>query len=273
MKNQPKIAANVLQDKEDWQKIGTGTQAIDRATTILRKVVSEQRNGISLADMVTHLNVSRPTVYRIASCLERQGFLYRDIESKQYFLGDFFANLSVGTSPHASLRKICAETIRQLALDAGDTVYLIVRIGDDGRCIVCQEGSSGVRIVTIDVGTQRPLGVGAGGLAILSAIENIERNEIIQRNVQRYGLFGNLTEKQIRHAVTMTRRRGFAINAVQAALGVKSIAHVIRNSGGEPIAALSISSVTHRINGRINLLSEKLSEGASKIESILTTTR
>lgn len=101
---------------------------------------------------------------------------------------EIFANLSVGTSPHASLRKICSETIRQLALDAGDTVYLIVRIGDDGRCIVCQEGSSGVRIVTIDVGTQRPLGVGAGGLAILSAIENIERNEIIQRNVQRYGL-------------------------------------------------------------------------------------
>jgi thiol-disulfide isomerase/thioredoxin len=119
MKNQPKIASNVLQDKEDWQKIGTGTQAIDRATTILRKVVSEQRNGISLADMVMHLNVSRPTVYRIASCLERQGFLYRDIESKQYFLGDFFANLSVGTSPHASLRKICSETIRQLAIDAG----------------------------------------------------------------------------------------------------------------------------------------------------------
>jgi DNA-binding IclR family transcriptional regulator len=272
MKNQSKSASNDLQEKDDWQKNGTGTQAIDRATTILRKVVSEQRNGISLAEMVSHLNVSRPTVYRIASCLERQGFLYRDFESKQYFLGDFFANLSVGTSPHASLRKICSETIRQLALDVEDTVYLIVRIGDDGRCIVCQEGSSGVRIVTIDVGTQRPLGVGAGGLAILSAIENPERNEIILSNVHRYGLFGNLTERQIRHAVTMTRRRQFAINSVQATLGVKSIAQVIRNLGGEPIAALSISSVTHRINGRVNMLSQKLSESARKIEHILAAT-
>ena len=269
MEIQEKKLRRERKPRSTFPRLVTGTQAIDRAADLLRKVVEEQRHGMSMADMVLHLAVSRPTVFRIASCLERQGFLYRDPDTKQYFLGDFFANLSTGISPHASLRKICAEPIRRIACEVGDTVYLIVRVGDDGRCIVCQEGSTGVRIVTIDVGTQRPLGVGGGGLAILSAMEASERHEMMQRNSHRYGLFGNLTEQQIRQAVSATRRRGFAINAVQATLGVKSIAHVIRNLAGEPIAALSISSVTQRINARISMLSQQLAMGAAQIEGIL----
>ncbi len=247
----------------------TGTQAIDRAAQLLRQVVAGQRGGVSLAEMVTQLGVSRPTTFRIASCLERQGFLYRDAVTKQYFLGDFFANLSGGIGPHESLRKICAEPIRRIAAQVGDTVYLIVRVGDEGRCITCHEGSSGVRIVTIDVGTQRPLGVGGGGLALLSAMDAKEREAVIDRNAHRYGLFGNLTDKQVRQAVASTRRRGYAVNAVQAALGVKSIGHAIRNVAGEPIAALSISSVTQRINGRIAELAEVLAVAAAQVESAL----
>jgi len=247
----------------------TGTQAIDRAAELLRHVVAQQRGGVSLADLVAHLRVSRPTTFRIASCLERQGFLYRDAATKQYFLGDFFANLSGGIGPHESLRKICAEPIRRIAAQVGDTVYLIVRVGDDGRCIVCHEGTSGVRIVTIDVGTQRPLGVGGGGLALLSAMEAGEREAVIERNAHRYGLFGNLTAREVRQAVAATRRRGYAVNAVQAALGVKSIAHAIRNVAGQPIAALSISSVTQRINGRIGELAHVLANAASQVEEAL----
>ena len=195
--------------------------------------------------------------------------MYRDQATRQYFLGDFFANLSGGIGPHESLRKLCAEPIRRLATQAGDTVYLIVRTGDDGRCITCHEGTSGVRIVTIDVGTQRPLGVGGGGMAILAALDAAERDAVIERNAPRYGLFGNLTEKQLRQAVAATRRRGYAVNAVQAALGVKSIGRAIRNVAGEPIAALSISSVTQRINGRMAELAGLLTGAAQSIESLL----
>lgn len=250
-----------------------GTQAIDRAAELLRHVVAQQRSGVSLADLMAHLQVSRPTTFRIASCLERQGFLYRDAVTKHYFLGDFFGNLSGGVSAHESLRQICAEPIRRLAAQVGDTVYLIVRVGDDGRCIVCQEGTSGVRIVTIDVGTQRPLGVGGGGLALLSAMETAEREAVIDRNAHRYGLFGNLTTRDVRQAVAATRRRGYAVNAVQAALGVKSIGHAIHNVAGEPIAALSVSSVTQRINGRVRELAHALASASRQVEQTLTGAR
>src|SRR5688572_15247864 len=248
---------------------GSGTQAIDRATAFLRQVATQQRGGVSLAEMVAHLKVSRPTTFRIASCLEQQGLLYREPATRRYFLGDFFANLSGGIGPHERLRRICAEPIRRLAEDTGDTVYLIVRVGDDGRCIVCNEGSFGVRIVTIDVGTQRPLGVGGGGLAILAALESGEQDAIIERNAHRYGLFGNITEKQLRRAIASARRREYAINAAQAALGVKSMARAVRNVAGEPIAAVSISSVTRRIDGRIKELDKALSAATEVVEAAL----
>src|SRR5690606_6694771 len=123
----------------------------------------------------------------------------------------------------------------------GDTVYLIVRVGDDGRCIVCNESASPVRIVTVTVGAQRPLGVGGGGLAILAALPPSEQDAIIKRNRIRYGLFSNVDERQLHGAVAAAIRQGYAVNDVHQALGVKTVSHVLRNAAGEPIAALSVS--------------------------------
>jgi DNA-binding IclR family transcriptional regulator len=244
----------------------SGTQAIERAAQLLRQVASAPRGGAPLAQLVDALGVSRPTAFRIASCLEREGFLYRDPDNRNYVLGDFFANLSGGVGAHESLRKLSEERMRRLAARTGHTVYLIVRVGDDGRCILRQEGSSAVRIVTIDEGTQRPLGIGAGGMAILAALPAAEQKEVIARNLHRYGLFSNLTESKLRQQLAATRRQGYALNAAQASLGVRSLGQVIRNAAGEPMAALSLSGPGQRIAEKRDELASQLAAETREVE-------
>jgi DNA-binding IclR family transcriptional regulator len=126
-----------------------------------------------------------------------------------------------------------------------------------------------VRIVTIDEGTQRPLGVGAAGLAILAALPAGQQKEVIAHNLHRYGLFSNLTEKKLRQQLAATRRQGYALNALQASLGVRSIGQVIRNAAGEPIAALSVSGPAQRINDRREEFAGLLAAQAREIEAEL----
>ncbi len=243
-----------------------GTQAIERAAQVLRQVASAPRSGAPLAHLVEALGVSRTTVFRIASCLERERFLYRDPGSRHYVLGDFFANLSGSVGAHESLRKLSEEGMRRIAARTGHTVYLIVRVGDDGRCILRQEGSSAVRIVTIDEGTQRPLGIGAAGMAILAALPAPEQREVIARNLHRYGLFSNITESKLRQQLAATRRQGYAVNAAQASLGVRSVGHVIRNAAAEPMAALSVSGPSQRIAEKREELAAQLAAEIRNLE-------
>jgi len=57
--------------------------------------------------------------------------------------------------------------LRAFAEEVGDTVYLVVRSGMEAVCLERIEGPSPVRVLTLDSGSRRPLGLGAGGLAIL----------------------------------------------------------------------------------------------------------
>ena len=78
------------------------------------------------------------------------------------------------------IRGICRPVLQRLALRAGDTAYLIVRSSDEAVCIDLQEGPSPIRVVTLQVGSRRPLGVGAGGLAILAALPTAERQQVLR---------------------------------------------------------------------------------------------
>lgn len=250
-------------------RVPSGTQSVERAAQVLRQVVSAPRAGLSLAQIVQALDLSRPTVFRLASCLEREQFLYRDPVTKHYVLGDFFANLSGSVGAHESLRKLCEERMRRIAMRTGHTLYLIVRVGDDGRCILRQEGSSAVRIVTIDEGTQRPLGVGAAGLALLAALPPEEQREVLDRNQHRYGLFANLTQTRIRQLLATARRQGYAVNTAQSSLGVRSVGHVLRNAAGDAIAALSVSGPTQQIAKGREELAHLLRTQAREVEKEL----
>ena len=75
------------------------------------------------------------------------------------------------------LKQICMPSVLSLAELSGDTVFFVVRDRQDTVCIARESGTYPIRAVTVDVGSRRPLGVGAGGLAILSSLSEEERNE------------------------------------------------------------------------------------------------
>lgn len=227
----------------------TGTQSIERALMLLREIAAHNRSGSRLLDLAKRTNLQRPTVHRMLKCLANEGMVQQDAETHRYFLGPMAFELGLTAAPRFNLREICHPAMTRIAEATGDTVFLTQRSGLDAVCIDRHEGTFPIKTFTLEVGMRRPLGVGIGSLAILAALPEEEFRSIIASNEPRlaeHGLNGPALLSQARKA----QKLGYAVRETPTLAGVRSIGHVLRNQGGVPFAALSISAINSRMTER-----------------------
>lgn len=225
-----------------------GTQSIDRTVGVLKHVVAHGSHGLTVAEIVALSGLERPTVHRIAQALERQGFLKRPEGSKRYVLGDYCRELAAAYADRSDLRSTCEPVLRGISDDTGNSAFLIGRVGFESICFARVIGSYPVQVLTVNVGTRNPLGVGAGGLAILSTMPAAEQDECIRANAKRIGKFNSLTESTLRAFIRATQRRGYAIIGHYGAPGVIGIGMAMRNAAGTVLGAITTASIESRMS-------------------------
>lgn len=225
-----------------------GTQALQRALAVLRVIASRGHGGLRLAEIARHVRLERPTVHRILKCLCEEGVAAQDPASRRYHLGHLAFELGLAAAPQFSLRELCARPLTRLAERSGDTVFLTVRSGYDTVCIDRREGSFPIKALLLDVGTRRPLGVGAGGLALLMPLADDAIDEILQANATRLAAYSGLTVPRLASLVKRAQSTGYALNDVHLTHGALSLALSIRTRFGDPFAALSIGAIEARMS-------------------------
>jgi DNA-binding IclR family transcriptional regulator len=225
-----------------------GTQSIDRTIGVLKHVVANGFHGLTVAELVDLSGLERPTVHRIVQALERQGLLKRPTGSKRYVLGDYCRQMAAAFADRVDLRTVCEPVLRGVSEETGNSTFLIARMGFESICLARVVGSYPVQVLTVNVGMRNPLGVGAGGLAILSTLPLDEQNECIRANAKRLGSYGSLSESTLRAFVRATQRRGHAVIGHYNAPGVIGIGMTMRNASGNVLGAITTSSVDSRMS-------------------------
>ncbi|MEI6246808.1 MAG: hydrogenase small subunit, partial [Acidobacteriota bacterium] len=147
-----------------------GTQSVHRAISILRELATKGQYGLRLVDIAGAMGLERPTAHRIVKGLMAQGMIMQDPDTRTYRLGHLVYELGLAASPHFTLRELCQPGLQRLAEKSGDSVFLLVKSGQDSVCLDRFEGSFQIKARTLDIGVRRPLGVGAGGLSLLMAL-------------------------------------------------------------------------------------------------------
>jgi DNA-binding IclR family transcriptional regulator len=225
-----------------------GTQSIDRTIGVLKQVVAHGSHGLTVAELVTLSGLERPTVHRIVQALERQGLLKRPAGSKRYVLGDYCRQMAVAFADRTDLRTACEPVLRAVAEETGNSAFLIGRVGYESICLARAVGSYPLQVLTVNVGTRNPLGVGAGGLAILSTMPLAEQNECIHANAKRLRGYGSMTESTLRALIRATQRRGHAVVGHYNVPGVIGIGIAMRNASGNVLGAITMSSIDSRMS-------------------------
>ena len=224
-----------------------GTQAIGRSMLVLRAIASAGRRGMRVADIVAMSALPQATVSRMLSALLREGIVERDERLRKYFVGPVIHELGLVARADYALPQACHAAMQSLAEETQDTVYLSERRGLEATCTATEEGSYPIKALPLHVGIRRPLGVGAGGLAILSAMEPQQAREVMRANAPRYPAYGGIDLDFLTQAVAQARRQGWSTIS-KATPGMTAIGAAIRGPSGEPIAALSITAISSRMS-------------------------
>jgi DNA-binding IclR family transcriptional regulator len=225
-------------------------QSVSRAAEVLRAVGGlDDGRGARIVDVVTRTGLSKSTTYRLLVALCQTGLVEQDEHSGYFHLGLDVVALGARASRRFGLAGLAAEATARLAERTRDTVYLSVRSGFDAVCLDRVVGTYPIKVLTLDVGDRRPLGIGAGSLAILAALEDDEIRDVLDINAKRLDSYPNLDRVTLLHLVETTRREGYALNPGLVIPEMSAVGVPVRDGAGHPIAALSIAALTSRLSG------------------------
>jgi len=225
----------------------SGTQAIRRAGAILRAIARFGPGGARLIDLSRTVGLARPTTHRIVSGLIAEMMVVQNARTKRYQLGPLIFELGLATTQRSTLPEICRPALRRLAELTHDTVYLVVRSGFDVVCLDRTEGSYPIRAVTLDVGGRRPLGLGAGGVAMLATYPDDEVRQVIEHHCGLGQSYEGVTPEMLWRAVAEARREGCGRNQESMAPGIRGIGAAIPTDGDRTFAAISIACIAERM--------------------------
>ncbi len=254
------------------QKDGQGSQTVARAMELLRLVSSSSRNGIRLNDLAQAGELSKPTAHRLLKELVSCGLLMRSPD-KRYYLGQFAYELGLSAGSHFHLREMCTPYVTRIAQKTGDTVFLVVRSAADSFCLDRQTGAYPVKVFSVEIGNRQPLGVGAGGLALLSWLSEPEQAAVLVRNASQLGNYGGLGVERLRSLIATTRESGYSSIADHAIAGVAGVGMPVFDRTGTPLLAISVTSVSGRMTPEHQAdVLRTLSQESAALQNLLNNT-
>jgi IclR family acetate operon transcriptional repressor len=232
--------------EEDEGARGGAVQSVDRAMLLL-EALGEDEEGYRLTDLAIRTGLSPSTAHRLLTTLEKRRFVAYDQSDAMWHVGR--QSFAVG-SAFVRRRNFVAPALpflRRLRDLTHETANL--GIVDDGEVIVLTQVESReiMRAIT-RVGGRAPMITSGIGKAILATYSDDDVVAIIQRHGMR-----RLTPKsvvragQLRDALEIVRRDGYAVDDEEFLVGLRCVAAVVYNDQGEALAAISVSGLASRV--------------------------
>jgi DNA-binding IclR family transcriptional regulator len=226
-----------------------GTQAIRRAAAILQRIahVAEQEpptlRGISQA-----VDLPRSTVHRILKCLTDEGLAHYDPKTRRYEIGMLSYELGLAVTDRVLQLVPWTTAVDRVAARANVTTYLMRRSGMEAVCVHKAEGRTVIRVIPVEVGQRRYLGVGAGATALLAGLPDETVNRVIAAVAPDLGAFADLSPSRIRDAVAHARRTGYAESEGRAYSSIYGLGIGVKAHSEEPDIAISIAAHAPEVN-------------------------
>ena len=249
------------------------TGPLQRAVSLLRLLASHGRRGLSLSEISGASGLPHPTVHRLLNQLVGERLVQRHPQSRKYILGALTFELGVAAAQQFDIRDVCNDSLARLALDTGETSYLVMRSGDEAVCIDRQEGHAPIRVMSLNIGSRRLLGVGAGGLAILAAFHESEWTSFVEVHEARFLAEWKLSSTMLLQSIRQARENGYALIRNRITLGTTAVGCPICDTFGNPLGSISIAAINERMDGsRTHKVGAMVMAAAKDIEALLRRT-
>lgn len=224
------------------------SSSVQKACRILR-VMSDARNA-RLTDIATASGQDKATTLRLLDVLVREGFVLRDPQTKRYTLGTETFVLGAAAAARFDPRPIMRPALIRLASTFLDSTILSIPRGAESVCVDLELGTFPIRANYLEIGSRRPLGAGAGSLALLAWMRDAEIEAAFPAILQKLERYPGIDRPVLERHIEDSRRRGYALMVDLVVDRMGGIAVPILGSDQRPVAAISIAALTERILSR-----------------------
>lgn len=244
-------------------------QNVARVSSILTALADASRTGLRLTDLVRATGLNKTVAHRFLSGMTRHGLVEQDELSGRYFLGLSMIVWAAAAGNRYGLARLAESALEELARKTEDTVYLMLRSGNECVCIARHEGAYPIKTLTINVGDRRPLGAGAGPLAILSFLPDEEIENILMNSGPELARF-KFDPIEMRKLIQTTRSSGFATIDNRIIPGMSGVAVPIRRQDGMAFASINVVAINARMdNDRRQWIADEIRDHTRNLEQLL----
>lgn len=225
------------------------SQSLDRALQLLWDVAESPKTIRALAE---RLAVHPTTALRLVQSLQERRMVERQANG-EYRLGSGVLELGQRAAERIDIRAVAAPHMRELGRATGETVHLAVLAADNVVYVDKVDSVHPVRMYS-RIGIVAPLHCTGVAKAFLAFLDDEERERLIARTpLERYNDRTLTTADALRADLTLSRERGYAIDAEEHETGIHCVAAPVLNADGTVAGSMSVSAPTSRV-GRDALL-------------------
>lgn len=222
-------------------------QSLTRALVIL-DALAETTDGMTLSDVAQVVGLAPSTAHRLLTTLESRRFVRFVASEGLWQVG--VQSFVVGQAFRRSrdVVTLARPQMRQLMEATGETVNLYIEEGGEAVCMAQVESRQMMRAIARPGGRVK-LHCSGAGKAMLAYL----RADEVARIFQSHGLARATektldTPKRLKADLEAVRARGFAIDDEEHAVGLRCVAASVLDEEGRPLAALSVSGPSARID-------------------------
>lgn len=221
-------------------------QNIGRACSALAALAQASENGLRFADVERETGLSKATTHRLMLGLVDKGLADFDEERGRYYLGMRLFMWSAAAGERFAISRNIGAALDSLAQKTEDTVYLMMRNGADAICLDRREGSFPIRTLTLRVGDRRPLGIGAGSMAILASMPHADIEHALELGTAERARYG-IADRELYKMMATARQRGYAFYNGQIIPSMSAVGVPLFDDRGAAIASLSVAALSERL--------------------------
>jgi DNA-binding IclR family transcriptional regulator len=212
-------------------------RSLERALHVLA-VLEESGAAIGVTDLGRASRLSKATVLRIVSVLEKYG--YAEKRQGRYRLGAAVLPLAHAYVLGNELTRVALPVLQELAQTTEETSSLFVRLGFKRILVERVEGLRPLRFV-LPIGERLPLHVGAGKV-LAAAMPEAELCRMLDELGEMHLVSGEpLARQELLAELERVRRQGYAVSMGERMLGIVAVAAPVIDADGATVAAVSLA--------------------------------
>jgi DNA-binding IclR family transcriptional regulator len=233
--------------------------AVDEALKLLFLVA--QAPGLGLTELAKRSAITKARAFRLLTTLEQRDLVRRRGDAATYFLSFKALHLGAAATAQIDLVQAVQEPLEKLGAMFNETCAVRVRDQLETVCVAKWESTRSLRVHG-EVGRRRPLYAGASSKLLLSFAPSDVVAAVMALDRQRFTATTPVSKTSLAQEIKKVRANDYALSIGERTPDTAAIAVPVRDSGGQVVAALSISMPATRMTERFEPFLQALQEQA-----------